>query len=363
MKTILISWIGSADLRGPKDADQGGPGPIARALDARSYGEVVLISDYPEGDVSVYLDWLGSRTPTRVIVHYRRLSSPTHFGEVHQAAVGVITDTLNKYDDNVELTFHISPGTPVMAAVWVILAKTRFPAELIESSMLHGVSTASVPFDISAEFIPDLLRKPDRELERLSAGVSPQSPEFSAIIHRSLGMKRLIEKARMVAPRSVSVLIEGESGTGKELLARAIHNASLRQHMPFLAINCGAIPSELIENELFGHVKGAFTSANAERKGYFESANGGTLFLDEICELPLSAQVKILRVLQESEVTRVGSSQPVQIDVRIIVAPGGCPGVSRGGVGRVPGGGSRGAFFAHFAKEVRRKCAKTHRII
>jgi transcriptional regulator with PAS, ATPase and Fis domain len=120
--------------------------------------------------------------------------------------------------------------------------------------------------------------------------------------------------------RSLPVLIEGESGTGKELLAKAIANEGSRRGKPFRVINCGAIPSELLESELFGHEKGAFTGATRDRAGYFEEAHTGTLFLDEVGELPLHAQVKLLRVLQESEVTRIGSSKPRKIDVRIIAA-------------------------------------------
>jgi len=211
-------------------------------------------------------------------------------------------------------------GTPAMAAIWIILAKTRFPAELIESSQQAGVVTASVPFDISAEFIPDLLRQSDQKLGTLSSGPPPDFPEFSDIIHRSTAMSRIIQKARHVAPRSVPVLIEGESGTGKELLARAIHRASPRKDRAFVAVNCGAIPADLVESEFFGHEKGAFTGAHQTRIGYFEAANTGTLFLDEIGELPLAMQVKFLRVIQENEVVRIGATSPIPLDVRIIAA-------------------------------------------
>jgi transcriptional regulator with PAS, ATPase and Fis domain len=207
-----------------------------------------------------------------------------------------------------------------MAAVWIILGKTKFPAELIESSPQRGVETVSVPFDISADFLPDLLRGADRQLEQLSVGLPPEAPEFSAILHRSSAMKGVLAKARRVAPRTVPVLIEGESGTGKELLARAIHLAGPRRGGAFVAVNCGAIPAELIESELFGHEKGAFTGADRSRKGYFAEAHGGSLFLDEVGELPPLAQVKLLRVLQEGEVMRLGSSRPVPVDTRIIAA-------------------------------------------
>ena len=133
-------------------------------------------------------------------------------------------------------------------------------------------------------------------------------------------MKKTIIMARRVAPRSVPVLIEGESGTGKELLAKAIHRASPRRDKPLVIINCGAMPAELVESELFGHEKGAFTGADKPRPGHFEVAHEGTLFLDEIGELPLAAQVKLLRTVQEGHVTRLGSSKSKKVAVRIIAA-------------------------------------------
>ena len=254
------------------------------------------------------------------MLHERLLTGPTEFGEIYAAAARVCETAVAGKASDTSLTFHLSPGTPAMAAVWIILAKTRFPAELIESSRQHGVRTASVPFDISAEFLPDLLRRPDRELERLSAGLPPEAPEFDTIVHRGRAMHRAILRARRVAPRSVPVLIEGETGTGKELMARAIHRVSPRRERAFVAVNCGALPPELVESELFGHEKGAFTGADRLRKGYFEAADGGTLFLDEIGELPAPVQVKLLRILQEGKVVRVGATRPIGVDVRVIAA-------------------------------------------
>jgi two-component system nitrogen regulation response regulator NtrX len=127
----------------------------------------------------------------------------------------------------------------------------------------------------------------------------------------------LIEK---VGPTSARVLITGENGTGKELVARALHEASPRRDKPFVEVNCAAIPSELIESELFGHMKGSFTGAFADRAGKFEQADGGTLFLDEVGDMSLSAQAKLLRVLQEGVVTRIGGSKSIQVDVRVLAA-------------------------------------------
>jgi len=140
------------------------------------------------------------------------------------------------------------------------------------------------------------------------------------IIGESAQIKKVLEMTDRVAPTDAKVLITGPNGTGKELVARRLHQLSARSEAPFIEVNCAAIPSELIESELFGHEKGAFTSAIRQRKGKFEQADGGTLFLDEIGDMSLSAQSKVLRALQENIITRVGSDSPIKVNVRVIAA-------------------------------------------
>ena len=143
---------------------------------------------------------------------------------------------------------------------------------------------------------------------------------YGSIIGSSAGMRRIFDTIEKVAPTSVSVLVLGETGTGKELIANEIHRRSPRAQGPFVTINCGAIPENLLESELFGHVRGAFTGAAATRQGRFQAADGGTIFLDEIGEMPLNLQVKLLRVLQDRTITKVGATQSEAIDIRILAA-------------------------------------------
>jgi two-component system response regulator AtoC len=158
-----------------------------------------------------------------------------------------------------------------------------------------------------------------RENEALKASLS-EKYSFKNIVAQSESFKNVFETIKRLSPFNTTVMITGESGTGKELLARAIHESSPRRGKPFIAINCGAIPENLMESELFGHRKGAFTDASRDKKGLFEEASGGTLFLDEVGELPLHLQVKLLRALQEQTIRRVGDEQSIPIDVRLISA-------------------------------------------
>jgi transcriptional regulator with GAF, ATPase, and Fis domain len=166
---------------------------------------------------------------------------------------------------------------------------------------------------IARKEAPPLLTMPDKRT--LTTSIRATAQIFSD--PRSVA---LLERIRMVAPSDANVLVIGETGTGKELVARHVHNLSARKDGPFVPVNCGAFSESLVESELFGHEKGAFTGAFSAKPGWFEAANGGTLFLDEIGDLPLSMQVKLLRVLQEREIVRLGSRRSIPIDVRVLAA-------------------------------------------
>lgn len=318
MKRILLAWLGNTDLNASAGNEKAGLGPIGLAITSRKFDQLVLLSNHPKAATTAYEKWIYGLRKVPAKIHYENLSRPNNYEEIYRAAVRVIEDTTSS--EKIELTFHLSPGTPAMTAIWIILANTRFPANLIETSIQEGIRDTKIPFEIAAEFIPDLFRESDKAILAKTSAPVPIAPEFSAILYKSKQMRDLIDQAHRVAIRSVPVLIEGESGTGKELLARAIHSASPRRQREFIPVNCGAIPPELVESELFGHLKGSFTGAISDRSGFFGRADGGTLFLDEVGELPIAAQVKLLRVLQEGEITPVGSARPKKVDVRVISA-------------------------------------------
>ena len=321
MNKILFAWIGNTDLRASRGESATGLGPIAQAVTERPFTHVVLISNYKEEDEKRYVGWISKNFSATVLKYHVPLASPTDFKEIYKTATNTIDDVRKKIvPEEFHAVYHLSPGTPAMAAIWIILSKTSHPAELIESSQQSGVRTVSLPFEISVDYIPDILKPADDDILKLTQGLPPESPEFGAIIHRCKEMKRAIARARRLAVHDVPVLVQGESGTGKELFARAIHASSPRKDKPFVAVNCGSIPHELVESEFFGHKRGSFTGAVADRDGYFTVADGGTLFLDEVGELPLPAQVKLLRAIQENKIVRIGSGKAESINIRIVAA-------------------------------------------
>ncbi|ENK0712079.1 two-component system response regulator GlrR [Klebsiella pneumoniae] len=223
----------------------------------------------------------------------------------------VISDLRMDEMDGLQLFSEIQKGHPGMPVI-ILTAHGSIP-DAVAATQQGVLSFLTKPVDKDA-----LYKAIDEALEQRS----PATDEAwrQAIVTRSPLMLRLLEQAGMVAQSDVSVLINGQSGTGKEIVAQAIHNASPRHDKPFVAINCGALPEQLLESELFGHARGAFTGAVSNREGLFQAAEGGTLFLDEIGDMPVALQVKLLRVLQERKVRPLGSNRDIEINVRIISA-------------------------------------------
>ncbi len=230
------------------------------------------------------------------------------------AADCVITDLRMHGLDGLDLLERLSFDRPTLPVI-LLTAHGTIP-EAVTATQGGALDFLSKPVDKGA-----LLSRIEQALAH--AGMSSgdwQQVWRSRIITRSPIMHRLPEEARLVADSDTSVLIVGDSGTGKEVLARALHDASPRGAAPFVAINCGAMPEQLLESELFGHEKGAFTDARQAQKGLFRSAEGGTVFLDEIGDMPQALQVKLLRVLQEREVRPVGGQKQLPVDVRVLSA-------------------------------------------
>jgi len=317
VKRVLVSWIGGHDLKSMNTVGVE-RGPVISTLAEHSFDQIELLYNYPENEVKPYLKWLQKECPSNVNASYKKLSSPIHFGDIYQAAEALLDKLVS--DELLDLHILLSPGTPAMQAVWILLAKTRHNATFWQSSKEQGVQEAIIPFDIAAEYLPAADKMSSRTISRLAAVQAPVDAAFDDIITQNPHMEELKVQATILAERDVPVLIYGESGTGKELFARAIHNAGSRFDNEFVAVNCGAFPGELIDSTLFGHRKGAFTGAVADHAGYFEQAHGGTLFLDEFGELEPAVQVRLLRVLNDGKFTPVGATGEKKVDVRVITA-------------------------------------------
>jgi DNA-binding NtrC family response regulator len=340
-RRTLISWIGHADLSSmADDLGEAGkellaaaeierkygekPGPLKTALTHGKFDAVHLLSNYADVVHKPFAKWLGGKPA----IHPVRITDPTDYAAVF-AGVDRVLGEIAKAEgrERSEWCILLSPGTPAMAAIWVLLGKSRYPASFCQTYR-GNVRETTIPYDLVDDFVPKLLRNPDRNLQHLAAKNPSEVAGFEAIIGESQAIRLAVGRAQRAALRDVPVLLLGESGTGKEMFARAVHAASHRKAGPFEAVNCAAIPRDLLESELFGHVKGAFTGAEKDRAGAFARTDGGTLFLDEVGECDPQTQSKLLRVLQpppgggpcRREFYPVGATRLTVSDVRVVAA-------------------------------------------
>ena len=279
------------------------------------HGEVLLVDDDPDllKLISLRLSSVGYSVRTAE-------SGETALATLAVSRPSVVVSDLKMPGiDGLALFEAIHRAHPTLPVI-ILTAHGTIP-DAVSATQSGVYAFLTKPFDSQ-----ELLLKVSEAMKLGGGGVATPSSaatgnEWRAgMITRSAKMEDVLRQAKLVADSEASVLLYGESGTGKELLARAIHRASRRAKEPFVAVNCGAIPEPLLESELFGHAKGAFTGAQQSHRGLFQSAHKGTIFLDEIGDMPLALQVKLLRVLQESEVRPVGSTHAIPIDVRVISA-------------------------------------------
>ncbi len=338
----LVAWVGATDLasmgsdlggaveksvtkaihRPIRPSDDGGP--IRTLLSSAEFDSIHLLNTYPKSLDAKLAKWLTQKVTFHRPAH---LEGPTDYSSIFLS----VDDFLcSLYADSstrpTELCIHLSPGTPAMTAIWVLLGKSKYRATFYQS--YRGKSSVTeIPFDLDLH-IRDIIGDADTAYEHLRAQSPDELDGFSEMIGNSPAMREAVGRAHRAAIRDVPVLLLGESGTGKTKIAQAIHAASARKNKPFCSINCAALPEALLESELFGYVKGAFTGATENKVGMFESADGGTLFLDEIGECNLSLQAKLLSVLQPliekgpciRKLRRVGGKKDIEVDVRVIAA-------------------------------------------
>lgn len=314
---ILISWLGRTDVELMQQDKLAAIATMATRYSV-VFDHILILATSWEETWDSYQKWLNKKLaiiqrPTVAEIRRQHLNSPTDY----QGIAAIMQRNLHQLaKPQKQLFINLTSGTPAMTAVSVLLGKGIYQCHFLQSAPDGSVEQVQIPFDFDATYA-----SVTRQSIKAKVVAGPDFGEaFQHITTESEIMQQVVNKAQKLAVTDLPALLLGETGTGKEVLAKAIHAASARANKPIKIVNCGAIPENLVDSILFGHVKGAFTGADKEHAGLFEQADGGTLFLDEVGELTPAVQVKLLRALQQGEITRVGDSKTLNIDVRVVAA-------------------------------------------
>ncbi|GKW53388.1 hypothetical protein NCCP2140_24410 [Pseudoalteromonas sp. NCCP-2140] len=316
----LYTWIGNTDIKNMQQDEHAAISTIA-LQNPKAFDRIFIFANDWENDWKPYEKWLGKRLREagrpfdNVAIFKANIEGPTDYPTIIRETEKWVSKLS---EESEELYINITSGTPAMSVASVLVGKGKHNTHFIQSNRDNTIENVDVPVDFGQAYVKSAAKSiADKAVKAPSS-----HKQFDNIIAQSQVMQSLISKAKRVAESELELpaLVLGETGTGKEVIANAIHAASPRSGKPLKTVNCGALPESLVDSILFGHVKGAFTGANEKHEGLFEQANGGTLFLDEVGELMPSVQVKLLRALQQGEITRVGDKKTISVDVRIIAA-------------------------------------------
>lgn len=353
---VLVSWIGSADLlsvleNAPEDVKEKisvktkkrspkKTGPLITLVSERHFDEIHLLCDWDKSIGRFFKDQLvkKSKTKVKVKVHNTTISSPIAYEDILIASDHFLDEVCRPLTSEDSLFILLTSGTPAMAASWVLLGKNKYNAKFLQTCNDNEVPEKKkglpdqhvIDENISINFMTE--RRYLSEINGMLHLVKEGAKDvigFQPIKGESKSLRLAKGQAQRAASFDAPILLCGETGTGKELFARGIHDASPRKSGPFVPLNCAAFPKELLESELFGHVKGAYTGADKDKVGAFKRADNGTLFLDEIGECSLDMQAKLLRALQPKKdqksltdltIHPIGAQNDIEVNVRVIAA-------------------------------------------
>ncbi len=314
----LLTWLGNRDILNMEHEQSAAIITLA-TKSLIPFDKIVILSNKDENKWIQFERFAKKRMATinrpaqDIQVYKADIVSPIDYVSIHQVTESWITKLSEAADT---LSINLTSGTPAMTTLSVLLGKGKANVQFLQATPKNELQQVEIPIDFGQVYV----KSAARNIANSATSLPKIEKAFSELTVQSLSMKEVVERAKRIARSEVSALILGETGTGKELMANAIHQGSLRANKPIRTVNCGALAESLVDSTLFGHKKGAFTGAEKDHPGLFEQANGGTLFLDEVGELTPTIQVKLLRVLQQGEVNRLGDTKTINVDVRVIAA-------------------------------------------